>query len=243
MVNHEVLAWKKSWKRKSLTITGPLMKDITMLPFQCATQVRFLHGTSNQLTPVLHKKLFWPKKIYSAWRTDLPYLGAKPFDLTVRVHWCWIVVLTFKLRLSSCSFTTSAELRSLNGRVILKVFALFRSFLMAVLIKFGGYFQNTSLSRSHSSWKSDQSGGNLYARSSMELNGLRLCRISTWLWWWSRIPVLVGLMLTLDSILGARFSNSTPTMGSDPSCSIPMVNFKDEWHWLRVFILLLNTNI
>lgn len=160
------------------------MKDITMLPFQCATKVRFLHGTSNQLTPVLHKKLFWQKKYIYIQHEEQICFRSK----TVRSH------RVRSLMLDSCTYfpaqvaqllfhNVCRELRSLNGRMILIVFALLRSFLMAVLIKFGGCFQNTSLSRSHSSWKSDQSEGNLYARSSMELNRLRLCRISTWLWW------------------------------------------------------------
>ena len=49
------------------------------------------------------------------------------------------------------------------------------SLFMAVLIKCCGYLslQNTSFSRSHSSWKCDQSEDNRYARSSMVLIRLR----------------------------------------------------------------------
>ena len=36
------------------------------------------------------------------------------------------------------------------------------------------------------------------------------------------------------SILGARLSNSTPRKGSDPSCSVSIVNLTEEWQWLSV---------
>ena len=67
--------------------------------------------------------------------------------------------------------------------------------LMVLMIRLSGYLSRKKirLNRSHSTEKYDQQADKRYARSSMVFNSPRLQRISTWLWLWSKSPVLVGL--------------------------------------------------
>ena len=67
--------------------------------------------------------------------------------------------------------------------------------LMVLMIRLSGYLSQKKirLNRSHSTEKYDQQADKRYVRSSMVFNSPRLQRISTWLWLWSKSPVLVGL--------------------------------------------------